>query len=56
MKKIKDMTKKELLQEYRAQKQQIEELSYGTRDLIYCDQLEVEIDKRGYTIHTEYSF
>ena len=56
MKKVQDMTKKELLQEYQGIKQQIEELSFGSRDLRYQAELEREIDKRGYTIHKKYSF
>lgn len=50
MKQISKMTKKELLDEYNSICQQIDYLSWGTKDLIYRDMLELEIEKRGYQL------
>ena len=50
---LKKMTKKQLVDEYNAQKQQVEELSFGTRDLIYLEMIEREIDRRG--LHLKYT-
>lgn len=51
--KLKRMAKKQLVEEYNAQKQQVEELSFGTRDLIYLEMIEREIDRRG--LHLKYT-
>ena len=50
---LKKMTNDELVNEYNAQKQQVEELSFGTKDVIYLDWIEEEIDRRG--LHLKYA-
>jgi len=47
---IKKLTKKELEREYESINEVIELGCFGTRDLIYRDLLEREIDKRGFEI------
>lgn len=55
MKSIKEMSIKELEHEYQSICQQIDELSYGTRDLAYQLELETEIARRGLEIRKNYS-
>lgn len=54
MTEIKDMKKKELVDEYVSLCEQIdgEEGCFGVKDLICREQLEREINKRGYKIRT----
>ncbi len=54
-KKIKDMSKKEVENEYRGIMQSIEHASFSTGDLRYRDALEDEIARRGYEIIADYS-
>ena len=54
MPEIKKMSKKKLIEEYKAYHQMINETGcYGTRDLLYYYALEKEIDERGFEIHTK---
>ena len=50
---LKEMTKKELIDEYLGYDQLINDIGcFGTKDVIYFYQLEGEILKRGYKIKT----
>ena len=53
-KKIMDMTKKELGDEYIGIMQSIEHTGFSVRDLRYQDALEAEIYRRGYEIRANY--
>ena len=53
MKKLKDMTKKELKDEYISICQMIDNSSFGVRDLLWRNTLEKEIEKRGMEIYTK---
>lgn len=52
--KISKWSKKKLQEEYQSICQTIEHCGYSCRDLMYRDNLEREIDKRGYEIYKSY--
>lgn len=48
MESLQRMTNEELLNEYKAQKQLIEDIGvFGVRDILYLREIEREMDKRG---------
>jgi hypothetical protein len=50
----KDWTKKKLINEYKGYCEQIDNIGcFGTRDLISRDNIESEIERRGYEIYTQ---
>lgn len=50
MKKIKDMTNKELKEEWAGIEQHIKHFAYGKYELNYRDELEQEANKRGMSL------
>jgi len=52
---LKEMTKEELLQEYNSMAQEIE-MCFSSRDLLYFEDIESEMVRRGLALKANYSY